>query len=162
MAGFNMAELMVVMTILAVLAAFAGPEFQDTIQNYRIRKAADELEFSIQYARTEAIRRGRNVVIERSNGCPAANWGCGWRVYVDNDNDQVQDPGEVTVRESSAQRDISIALAGFQNTAWFRVDPFGEARNPGTFTVTSLNNSSTECTQMVLSAGLRIRRQPCP
>jgi type IV fimbrial biogenesis protein FimT len=161
MTGFNMVELMVVMTILAVLAAFAAPEFQSTIQNYRIRNAADELEYSIQYARTEAIRRGRNVVIQRAN-CPAANWGCGWRAFVDTDNDQVQDAGEPTVRETAAPRDISIVLGSFMGTARLRVDPFGETRNPGTFTIDTANGNSSECTLLVMSSGLRIRRQPCP
>jgi len=82
--GFTLIELMVTISVLAVLAAVALPNFNDLIQRWRIMQAAELLQSTLYLARSEAMKRGGNVIVERKQSCPGANsasdWNCGWQV----------------------------------------------------------------------------------
>lgn len=101
-----MIELMVVISILAVLVALAAPSFNGLIERWRVRQTVDELQSAIYFARSEAIKRGGNVVLEKnpdSGSCTASggndSWDCGWRIRVDsNSNGQIDDDDEITQR----------------------------------------------------------------
>lgn len=73
--GFTAIELMVVVTIIAVLAALAGPSFTPLIERWRVRDAAEALTSSLYLARSEAIKRGGGVTIDATGG-----WNVGWKV----------------------------------------------------------------------------------
>ena len=89
--GFTAIELMVVVAIIAILAALAAPSFTPLIERWRVRQAVEGLQSTFYLARSEAIKRGGNVVIQKLpnniNGCTtaggAADWGCGWLVCED-------------------------------------------------------------------------------
>ena len=67
---------MVVVSIVAILAALAGPSFTPLIENWRVRESAEQLQSTLYYARSEAIKRGGQVVIQKipnnTNGCTSA------------------------------------------------------------------------------------------
>lgn len=73
--GFTAIELMVVVAIVAVLAALAGPSFTPMIERWRVRQTAEALQSSIYLARSEAIKRGGGITIDATGG-----WDQGWRV----------------------------------------------------------------------------------
>ena len=73
--GFTAIELMVVVAIVAVLAALAGPSFTPMIERWRVRQTAEALQSSIYLARSEAIKRGGGITIDASGG-----WDQGWSV----------------------------------------------------------------------------------
>lgn len=89
--GFTAIELMVVVAIVAVLAALAAPSFTPMIERWRMRQTAEALQATLYLARSEAIKRGGNVIVEKlpngTNGCQVAggnnDWGCGWFVCAD-------------------------------------------------------------------------------
>lgn len=91
--GFTAIELLVVIAVLAILAAVATPSFNTLMERWRTRQASELLASSIYYARSEAIKRGGRVVLEKlpsnTNGCTlastASDWGCGWCVYDNQD-----------------------------------------------------------------------------
>jgi type IV fimbrial biogenesis protein FimT len=90
-AGFTAIELMVVVSIVAILAALAAPSFTTLVENWRVRELAEQLQATLYYARSEAIKRGGQVVIQKipnnTNGCSSATvtnaWDCGWVVCHD-------------------------------------------------------------------------------
>lgn len=91
--GFTAIELLVTIAILAILAAIAAPSFAPLMERWRTRQASELLASSIYYARSEAIKRGGHVVLEKlpnnTNGCTlssaASEWSCGWCVYDNQD-----------------------------------------------------------------------------
>ncbi len=92
-AGFSLVELMVTISIVAILTGLAMPSMRKFVGNVQLSNAINAFIGSLQIARAEAVKRGRNVRMCRSNNgrtCGAGNnlpggWTSGWIVYVDND-----------------------------------------------------------------------------
>src|SRR5690606_23692908 len=59
--GFSVVELMVTVTIVAILAAVAVPSFVGMVNTNRLAAQSNELLSAIQYARTEAVRTNSRV-----------------------------------------------------------------------------------------------------
>jgi type IV fimbrial biogenesis protein FimT len=89
-AGFNVVELMVVVFIIAVLAAFAGPDMARMVRTQRIKTSAFDVLATLTLARSEAIKRNLMVTITPTGG----NWSRGWTVR-DSNNNVVKEQGEM-------------------------------------------------------------------
>jgi len=92
--GFTLVELVIVITIAAILTVMAAPSFRSMIQNNRATTQANELLGSLNLARSEAIRRGVSVSLcaRAGNACSgAASWVTGWLMFVDPNGDGVLD-----------------------------------------------------------------------
>lgn len=121
-AGFTAIELMVVVSIMAVLAALAAPSFSPLIESWRVRQATEQLPSTLYFARSEAIKRGGRVVVQKipnnTNGCTlapnAADWGCGWFVCEDSNSNGSCDVAEPVLQryETPTRVDISRTSGG--------------------------------------------------
>lgn len=69
--GFTLLELMVVLTILAIIVSVAFPSFQDIRDRNRARAAAESVFFYMQFARSESVKQDRNLFVRIQDG---ANW----------------------------------------------------------------------------------------
>ncbi|HUY04347.1 MAG TPA: GspH/FimT family pseudopilin [Rhodocyclaceae bacterium] len=79
--GFTLVELMVTLTVAAILMDIAIPSMQDLVASQRVRAAASELMSALSLARADAISNGRRVAVaplDQSNDV----WSSGWRVIV--------------------------------------------------------------------------------
>jgi type IV fimbrial biogenesis protein FimT len=81
--GFTLVESMVVVAIVAILAALAGPAFQEMIRNNRLSAASSALQVSLNLARSEAAKRGSDARVTVAANGVAGNWVNGWTVFVD-------------------------------------------------------------------------------
>jgi len=72
--GFSLIELMVAITVLAILTAVALPNFSTWIRNSRVRAVADALQSGMRLAQGEAQRRTHTVVffLTNSKACDTA------------------------------------------------------------------------------------------
>ncbi|RCX29876.1 GspH/FimT family pseudopilin [Thioalbus denitrificans] len=101
--GFSLIEMMIALVVLAVLITIAVPGFRSFILNNRLTTQANEFITALQVARSEAIKRGGVVVRITATAPVAANeWGGGWSIWPDTDDDGVQDAGEDTIRTAEA------------------------------------------------------------
>lgn len=102
--GFTLIELIVTITIAGILLAVGVPAMQDMIIEINVSGNVNQFIAAATFARTEAIKRGRQVKICRSvNAESGANkchtkmsgdngsndWGAGWIVIVPSENNLV-------------------------------------------------------------------------
>lgn len=81
--GFTITEMLIVVAIVGVLIAVAAPSLSSLFINSRLDTAANELMTVISFARSEAVRRGVNVSVERAaGGSTTRDWTPGWQVAV--------------------------------------------------------------------------------
>lgn len=66
--GFSLVELLITVSIVAILAAVAIPNFNSTLQNNRAETEVSDLQRAFNYARLEAINRGVSVRIAPTTG----------------------------------------------------------------------------------------------
>ena len=71
--GFNMIEVMVSLTVLAILIALGAPSFGEWLQNQQVRAATEAIVNGMQVARGEAIKR--NLAVQFTLDLPS-----GWTV----------------------------------------------------------------------------------
>lgn len=88
--GFTLIELMITISIAAILLAVGIPSMRDMIQQNRLTGNVNEFVAANMLARSEAIKRGSPVTLCRavnaesgSDACAAAgDWNTGWLVGV--------------------------------------------------------------------------------
>ncbi|MCB5190745.1 GspH/FimT family pseudopilin [Methylobacillus arboreus] len=106
--GFTLVELVVTLTLMAILLAVAVPSFREMLLNFQIRAAAEGLNTGLQLARAEAIRRNTNVVFTLSNN---ATWTIGCQVVVaDDDNDGVDDCPAVIQSKPDTEGAVAVSV----------------------------------------------------
>lgn len=119
--GVTLIELMLVIAILALLAAVAVPGFTALVEGWRVRQAAEGLQSSLYHARSEAIRRGGGVILEKlprgTQGCVLArhshDWDCGWVLYADaNGNGHLDQAEEIQRMDAPAHTTVTRTRAG--------------------------------------------------
>jgi type IV fimbrial biogenesis protein FimT len=89
--GFSLTELMVVLVLVGTILAIGAPNFQQFRLNNRLTNAANDLLSIITVARTEAIKRQRNIAACRTDAPSSPDAKCsttsdaGWIVFDDAD-----------------------------------------------------------------------------
>lgn len=97
--GFTLLELIVAVSITAILAALAAPSFNDLIAANRARNIASELFSSLLRARSEALTRNANVTLSPKGG----DWQNGW---------QIADPAKPTTFLEVKDAAIKASISG--------------------------------------------------
>lgn len=91
--GFTLVELMITLTIAAILAFLAIPSLTAYKRNAELTAATNTLLAAINAARGEAMKRGMNTLVVPTNN--GTDWNTGWVVFVDKDSarNQTYDAG---------------------------------------------------------------------
>ena len=99
--GFTLLELMVTVAIPGILVGVAIPSFTSIISSTRLTTAANELITALNYARSEAIKRGVIVYVHQKSAT-AHSWEGGWEVLVDSDSSNTYNVADTLLRTYSA------------------------------------------------------------
>ena len=81
--GITIIEIMVTLAIASVLIGLALPAFNAFVAQRTLTAQVNDFMVAVQYARSEAGRRGTTVTVQAVNAGAGANeWGPGWCVVV--------------------------------------------------------------------------------
>ena len=103
--GLSLIELMIVLALAAILLGVAIPSFQSLVERNHLTATTNTLVFSLQTARSEAIKRALPAGVCTSNNSLDADAGCaagsgyvgGWIAYIDDNSNGSRDAGEEIV-----------------------------------------------------------------
>ena len=163
--GFTLIELMVTIAMVAILLTVGVPSMRDLILNNDLTATTNTWVSSLNIARSEAIKQGRNATICVSDNqatCSGTNWRLGWLSWVDsNANGAMDAPAEIIriVEPQSANITITLAQSSLQ------IDPQGTVSNPNT-TATICDSRTGEIgrqLRVLATGGISLNRQfACP
>lgn len=163
--GVTLLELLVVVSLSAVVLSVAVPSMSATLSSARLGTASQAMLWGMQLARSEAIKRNRRVVVCKSagQGCVrSGGWAQGWLVFADANNNGQWDDAELALyREPGIGGDIHIT-GNSQVTDYISYTPLGHASMvSGAFqagTITVCSQTTPEASrQIVLSSSGRAR-----
>jgi type IV fimbrial biogenesis protein FimT len=107
--GFTLLELMVTVTIVAILAALAAPSFTRLIADNNLSTQVNSLLADLRFARSEAIKRGINITLCPSSTslnttatCSGSDWRTGWIAFIDADANNSRANTETILRRQEA------------------------------------------------------------
>lgn len=86
--GFSLVELLIGTAILAILAAIAIAVFSHITDRNQLASATNELVWSLKFARSEAIKNNKRVILCASvdqHNC-SGSWHHGWILFIDHNN----------------------------------------------------------------------------
>lgn len=123
--GITLIELLVTLSVAAILLAIAAPSFTTMLANNRAQSQSALLFRSLNYARSEAVRRSAEVYVSSLSG--TTDWAAqGWHIWSDlpsgtagsfdaGEDIQVQGPlpSGTTLTGSVAQ--VTFLATGFQS-----------------------------------------------
>ncbi len=81
-AGFTLVELIVALTVAAILVSIAVPSFSTMVQNNRLTAQANHFIAALTYARSEAVKRSATIDVIATSATSANEWGPGLKVKV--------------------------------------------------------------------------------
>jgi type IV fimbrial biogenesis protein FimT len=172
--GFSLVEMMVVITILAMLLLAGGGSFSTWIANGKVRSVAEDLANGLRIAQSESMRRNRVVALAVTTATPALNAapstrGVNWYVeslartsdatttaiYIQGGNYGTQ--SGIAVAASSAL--VCFGPLGNQVdlSASSTINAIGTACAAGSQSYTISHSSADKTLKVLLSAGGQVR-----
>ena len=145
MRGFTAIEMMIVVVIVAILTAIAVPNMLAMIRNQRIKTAAFDMFASLNFARSEAVKRNSAVTLTPTD---AADWVKGWTITDANGN-VLRTEGN---RRGTTINTLSVAeltVVGPATVVFARSGRLGGAA--GTFNFSATSTAMTRCITVELS-----------
>jgi type IV fimbrial biogenesis protein FimT len=137
--GVALIELLVTVSIVAIVLTLALPAFAKMVRDNRIAAASNTLLGTFQTARSEAVRRGHRVTVcvstdhiacvDRDPPPPGIGWHHGWLTFADTNGNTLLDPDEEIL--AVGQRIDGLEAIGNNPLRTFvSFTPTGQPRTP--------------------------------
>lgn len=113
--GFTLYELLLTMSLVAIIGGFAIPSFANMVANARLRTEVNALFDAIHLARKESIMRKSVVSLcpspDGESCLPGLDWSDGWIMFNNRDRDEppAVDPGEPLLQVHRTGRNVTIS-----------------------------------------------------
>jgi type IV fimbrial biogenesis protein FimT len=157
--GLTLVELMVTLAAAIILLAVGMPLFSGIVANNRAVAQANDLVSAFKLARSEAVKRTRQVTVcaidDPTAAVPAcgaaADWSNGWTVFLD-DGGSIDEHLRVWIPSGAAPTIVaSVASVVFT--------PRGErlTTNPASLALTSTGSTTTRSHCLVVPASGQVR-----
>jgi len=158
--GFTLLELIITISILAILLSLGIPAFQDFALKQRLNAAVTALHNDLLLARAQAIHRDVQVIACPWNpgaGCTGkTDWSDGWIVFGDSNEDRSYQDGETVLRHGQGVENVMIYSSSGRTD--FRFYPNGTAPGSnGSISICGLRGPE-QARKLVISNLGRIRR----
>ncbi len=106
--GFTLVEVMVCLSVSAVLVGFTLPSVWRWQERARIDSVRQQLFNDLQLARVRALQWGQRLQMSRLSGCAktsthATDWSCGWQVSQASSSSGMQQVISTTSLDASVQ-----------------------------------------------------------
>jgi prepilin-type N-terminal cleavage/methylation domain-containing protein len=148
--GFTLIEMMVVVTVLAVLAALAMPSFTTMIANQRVTSAAQELQNLLQFARAESVYKRTESTVTAAGQI--------WQVKVGNQVLREATLSEVVSVEPGSSGGVAFEISGQARPA--------SGAAPYTLSFSTTNATRVQCLSVTGAGLVRVQRvasgEACP
>ena len=158
--GFTVIELMVTLSITAILLSLGIPAFQDYSLRQRMNASISALHNDLLYGRSQAIYRNTQVVAcagSPAGGCTeSTDWTAGWIVFSDSDTDRQHQDGEDLLRHGQGLKNIMIHSSASRTNLRFYPNGTTPGSN-GSFSLCGLGGPE-HARKLVISNLGRIRR----
>lgn len=115
--GFTLIELMVAISVAAILLTVGIPSMMDFLRNNRRAAAVNSLVADVQSARSEAANGGVTTVLCHSidgtgcSGSTAPDWKTGWIAFIDDNQDGTSDATDNNGSLDAGERLLSTVAA---------------------------------------------------
>ena len=161
--GFTLIELLVSLAIVAIMVRLAVPSYQFIVNSSRVSSETSALLTTLQFARSEAIRRGLSVTVCSSSNAStctgSSDWKTGWLVFVDLNNSATLDTGDTLLRKQTPLVSAN-AISANNSTYAIRFNregiAAGLAADPVTVTFTPPTHSASQKRCLVVGAAGRM------
>lgn len=145
--GFTLIELIVVLTVSAILVGLAAPSFREFTAGQRVKNAAFDLAAAMLLARSEAVKRNASVSVSQAAG----GWGSGWTVAAGAVTLAAQDVTNVTITPAP---DATTSSVAFQGT--------GRIASEVRFQFSTANSTQVRCVTIKSDGVPNTTRSNCP
>lgn len=148
--GLTLIELIVTMAVLAIIAAIAIPNFSSMMANHRALTLGEDMATALNFARTEAVKRGERVSLCGSTDGTACDgsFADNWLVVVD--DAATDDAAAVTIDtvlrqwQGPGTNETVAATQGGNAVTFIRFTRKGMLGRSATGSVT-INTSASNC-----------------
>ena len=126
--GFSMVEYLATLVIAAILLFMTLSNFRSVVDRSRVSTAMGEFRTAILLARAEAIRHRWRVDVIPVN---AKDWGKGWLVLIDANNNQRFDSGDLLLHRSQVDTKGLVVEANLRDSkkSYLAFDSRGHPRS---------------------------------
>jgi len=163
LSGFTLVELIVTMSLAAIVLAIAVPNFQALLRSNRLTAANNEFVAFFNLTRSEAIRAGSSVTLcKTANGAgctTTGGWESGWLIFSDPNANGVVDAGEavIKVHEALGSQSTMVSSSGTAGSV-ITFNGSGFVSQNGTL---ALCNGG-KCFNLTITSPARIRSERVP
>ncbi len=144
--GFTIVELLVTVSMIAIVLAVGVPAVNTTIRNSVLTAGINEFVAALNFARGESIKRGVNVTVRKTSSMTCTSTTCtctttstvgyegGWQVFTDANADGCEDPTTDSVLRVHESLKTLYTLWGNSSVKnYISYQPDGTSQNFGSF-----------------------------